>query len=134
MFGNIGLPGPVVVDSDQAKFGPWTGPFIMKQKSREMSLLSSPSMLSEDFHENQQDRSSLSSEERAMAARCSGILHACSNWMALHSTKMRVVLFKEGRWCTDDDLNSKACYKNGKNIDKVTIPPLYTFPAADEFI
>jgi hypothetical protein len=71
--------------------------------------------------QNQQDRSHLASDQRAESARCNGILHACANWMALHSTKMRIIIFKQGRWCTDDDLASKACYKDGQAVDKVGI-------------
>ena len=119
MSGNLGFPGPVVVDNTRAKFGPWSGPFIMKDNSRQISLTSLPSILSANGNQNDQDRDLLSSEQRAEVARCNGILHACSNWMALHSAKMRVVIFKEGRWCTDDELDSKACYKKGGDPDTV---------------
>ncbi len=123
MLGNRGLSGPLIVDTgDKAKFGPWTSPYIMKQSSRSMALHSSQEILenSASDGQNQQDRSHLTSDQRAESARCHGILHACANWMALHSTKMRIVLFKQGRWCTDDDLASKACYKDNLEVDKVT--------------
>jgi hypothetical protein len=127
-MGSRGLPGPLILDTgDKAKFGPWTSPYIMKQQgSRSISLHSAQDILADAAAEgqNQQDRSHLASDQRAESARCHGILHACANWMALHSTKMRIILFKQGRWCTDDDLSSKACYKDGLQVDKVPSPPI----------
>ena len=43
-------------------------------------------------------RSSLPNEARAETARCSGMLHACANWMALQTGKMRIITFGEGSW------------------------------------
>jgi len=49
-------------------------------------------------------RDVMDNEERAEAARCSGMLHACANWMALRTGKMRIITYGEGSWCTDDEV------------------------------
>jgi hypothetical protein len=43
-------------------------------------------------------RSALPNEERAETARCNGMLHACANWMALKTGKMRIITYGEGSW------------------------------------
>ena len=63
-------------------------------------------------------RNSFSNEDRAEIARCNGMLHACANWMALRTGKMRIITYGEGSWCTDDEVLGKACYNEGKTIAK----------------
>ena len=61
-------------------------------------------------------RSSLPNEARAETARCSGMLHACANWMALRTGKMRIITFGEGSWvsphpaalCSIDGVSSRT--------------------------
>ena len=63
-------------------------------------------------------RNVMDNEERAESARCSGMLHACANWMALRTGKMRIITYGEGSWCTDDEVLGKACYQEDKEIVK----------------
>jgi len=62
------------------------------------------------------ERDALGNQERSEAARCNGMLHACTNWMALETGKMRVMIYERGSWCTDDDLKGPECYANGLEI------------------
>ncbi len=64
------------------------------------------------------EREALGNEERAEAARCNGMLHACANWMALETGKMRVMIYEQGSWCTDDDLKGTECYENPTPISE----------------
>ena len=50
------------------------------------------------LEERAQARSDLPNEERAETARCNGMLHACANWMALKTGKMRIITYGEGSW------------------------------------
>ena len=54
-------------------------------------------------------RSELPNEERAETARCNGMLHACANWMALKTGKMRIITYGEGSWVRLPLSFSHAC-------------------------
>lgn len=62
------------------------------------------------------EREEMSNTQRSDTARCYGMLHACVNWMAINTGKMRIMVYSHGSWCTDDDIKGDECYHNEDTI------------------
>lgn len=98
LSGSIGMPSYHFFKQQD---GASTQSLAMAGEGMNPSFLQAASVLQQTAVDR---RSVMDNEERAEAARCSGMLHACANWMALRTGKMRIITYGEGSWCTDDEV------------------------------